>query len=266
MSIHLPVSQGSFAWRMCRMGLPTASEFKRILTPKKLTVSKAGIASVASKLMAERAMMQPLEVDLAGFAQRGDMLEQEGVPYYQMQKDIDVSRDGFYFNPELLIGASPDGVTPDGGLEIKSLSPSKHLRMLMGNEPAEYMAQVQSCMWICERDRWDLLFYHPSLPSKIITVERDDGYIKLLNIALGEFWGAEGEMEKKLESAGVNFDPWRAHIEALRRGELPKDPQARRKRFNMWTGDGVDGAADISASSSAGIAPEAPSATQKMPI
>lgn len=241
MSIHLPVLQGSYEWRMCRMGLPTGSVFCKILTPKRLEVSKDGIRTQAAKLVAERAMMEPLEVDLAGFAQRGDMLEAEAVPWYEMQKDVSVSRDGFYFDPDLLIGASPDGVTPDGGLEIKSLAPAKHLRMLTDPDTTEYMAQVQGCMWLCERDRWDLLYYHPSLPSKIITIERDEEYIGKLTAAIAALSEAIGGMMGKLHDAGVDFEPWGKHVMGLEAGEIPQGERKRKERYDMWSGDGIDG-------------------------
>ena len=224
MSIHLPVQQGTHEWRMCRLGLPTASVFKRLITPKKLDVSKAGIASLASELIAERALMKPLEVDLAGFAERGTMLENEAVPWYEMQRDVTVSRVGFCLDPDALVGCSPDGVTPDGGLEVKSLSPAKHLRILIDGDISDYMAQVQGCMWLCERREWDTLFYHPQLPSRILTVGKDAGYICKLADAVDALNKALASLERKLEAADVDFSPWREHIAARQRGEVPQRP------------------------------------------
>lgn len=237
MSIHFPVLQGSHEWRMCRLGLPTASNLSRILTPKKLAISKPGITTLASDLVAERAMMQPLDIDLAGFAQRGDLLEQEAVPWYEMQRDVTVSRDGFYFDPDRLIGASPDGLTPDSGLEVKSLAPSKHLRMMMNGAPSDYMAQVQTCMWICGREQWDLLFYHPSLPSRIITIPLDGDYVGLLEEALEALAQALNDMMTHLDSAGVDFGPWREHLKARCDGKVPEDPYIiPPRKWDLWRG------------------------------
>lgn len=238
MSIHFPVLQGSYEWRMCRLGLPTASALSRILTPKKLDISKPGIASLASELVAERAMMKPLEVDLAGFAERGTMLEDEAVPWYEMQTNTDVERSGFVFDPDRMVGASPDGLTKSGGLEVKSLSPAKHLRMIVGGDIADYRAQVQACMLVCERPTWDLLFYHPSLPSKIYTIECDAEYLEIMEIALAALREAVDELMERAGSAGVGFHAWGEHLEDRRRGEVPVDPALPRSapKFDMFRG------------------------------
>ena len=231
MIIRLDCTQGSYPWQLCRMGLPTASAFHRILTPKKLGVSKPGIASLAAELIAERLMMTPLEVDAGGFAGRGSELEPEAVAWYEVQTDATVERDGFYFDAERMIGGSPDGVTEDAGIEVKCLSPAKHLRFLLGDPPADYLAQVQASMLLCQRERWDLLFYHPTLPSKIIPIERDEEYIAALLQALEGLRDAVGAMASTLEDAGVDFSPWRKHVEALGRGEVPgRKPE----RFSVW--------------------------------
>lgn len=244
MSVHLKCLQGSPEWRLCRMGLPTASEFHRLVTPKKLEISKSGIASMAAEIIAERALMQPLEIDLAGFAERGDLLEQEAVPWYKFQRDVEVDRDGFYFDPDLMAGASPDGITPTSGLEIKSLAPAKHLRYLLGDAPADYMAQVQGCMWICGRGTWDLLFYHPTLPSKILTIERDEEYISTLQTALDGLGEAIDKMMTLLKDEGVNFVPWAEHVIAMKKGELPQEQINRPKRFDLWSGPLCPGRGD----------------------
>jgi hypothetical protein len=36
------------------------------------------------------------------------------------------------------------------------------------------------CMWITDRQWWDFVSYHESMPALIVRVERDDDYIKLL--------------------------------------------------------------------------------------
>jgi len=231
MPIHLDCIQGTHGWRMCRMGLPTASTFSRILTPKKLTVSKPGIESLSAELVAQRAMMTPLEVDLGSFAGRGSELEPEAVAWYELQTDVEVSRDGFYLDPERMIGGSPDGVTPEAGIEVKCLAPAHHLRFLMGDAPAEYMAQVQASMLLCERDRWDLLFYHPTLPSRILAVARDDEYLAKLTAALDALRVAVDDMTGRLEGAGVDFAPWREHVAAMTRGEVPG---RKAERVDIW--------------------------------
>ena len=53
--------QSSPEWYQARAGIPTASEFGRLLTPKKLQFSKAGARSYACELIAARLMGCPPE-------------------------------------------------------------------------------------------------------------------------------------------------------------------------------------------------------------
>ncbi len=236
MTIEFDTPQGSYSWRMCRLGLPTASAMRRILTPKKLEPSGPGISTLAAELVAERALMEPLDVDLPGFAERGTMLEDEAVPYYEMQTDTEVKRPGFFFDPESLIGASPDGLTETGGLEVKSLAPANHLKAILTGDCGGYMAQIQTCMLLCGRDTWDMLFYHPSLPSRIITVERDEDYAGRLHIVIAALQNSTDQMEKDLLACGLSFGAWAEHLAALVRGETPADPNAKESvlKNSMW--------------------------------
>jgi hypothetical protein len=70
---------------------------------------------------------------------------------------------------------------PDRGLEIKCPAPHTHVSYLVKNKcPAEYIAQIQGSMWICERDQWDFLSFHPDMPPLLITVKRDEKFIATL--------------------------------------------------------------------------------------
>ena len=70
-AIRLDVQQGTIEWVNARLGIPTASQFTRILSPKELKFS-ASATKYALELLAEEALRIPLEGESSAFMQRGD--------------------------------------------------------------------------------------------------------------------------------------------------------------------------------------------------
>ena len=66
--------------------------------------------------------------------------------------------------------------------------------------PADYFTQVQGQMWIAERSQCDLYLYHPDLPSGLITVARDDAFIKTLAEQVTNLIAKRDEFVQVLES------------------------------------------------------------------
>ena len=76
---------------------------------------------------------------------------------------------------------------PDRGLELKCPAPHTHVAYLArGKCPADYVPQVQGCMWICELDQWDFVSFHPDMPPLLVTVERNEAFIDELQMLLGQ--------------------------------------------------------------------------------
>lgn len=92
-------------------------------------------------------------------------------------------------HPQLLCGASPDGLVVDretgelGNLEVKCLEPWNHLyKVIRADEmPDDYIPQVQMQMWINNRDWCDFVGYDPRVKKGlrvfIKRTERDNFYI-----------------------------------------------------------------------------------------
>lgn len=84
------------------------------------------------------------------------------------------------------VGCSPDGLLDDnGGYESKCpYTPAVHLETLLHGMPKEHAGQVQGGMWICKREYWDFVSFHPQFPDEmqlyIERIERDDKYIAML--------------------------------------------------------------------------------------
>jgi hypothetical protein len=68
--IRFNVEQGSQEWAMLRLGIPTASQFARVLTPKTMKTS-GQMADYAHELLAEQVLKIPLDHASTGLMQRG---------------------------------------------------------------------------------------------------------------------------------------------------------------------------------------------------
>lgn len=177
--IALELEQYSPGWWAVRLGLPTASRFKDLLTatgaPSKSTQAYAEY--LAGCLYAGKDID---EWQGNQYTDRGTELEQEARLAYAMSGG-EVQEIGFCTDADGRYGASPDGLVGDDGvLEIKCL-PRKHISMLLywdkhKKVPPEFRAQVQGQLLVTGRNWCDLMFYHPDLPQKIIRVEPDQEY------------------------------------------------------------------------------------------
>jgi len=178
------VDHGSPEWHALRMGIPTASQFHRIVTPAKLSLSKQANGYMCELLAAR--FLGVVNDDGTEFMQRGTLLESKARSWYEFSNDITLDTNVFCTNDEGTIGCSPDAlVGDDGGLEIKCRGADKHIGWLLGYEQAEI--QCQGCMMVTGRQWWDHLHYHPELPPKLVRIERNDEAIERLAEALDGF-------------------------------------------------------------------------------
>lgn len=185
--IRADFDQGSAAWVEARLGLPTASQFHRIITPTTMKLSASAVG-YRHDLLAEWLMGEPLEVVDEGFMDRGVALETGARGFYELVRDTDVERVGFLWRDDRRCGCSPDGlVGTDGGVEIKCPSPGVHVSYLLGGPGDKYRAQIQGNLWIAEREWWDFLSYHPTMPPALVRVARDETFITALASAVTRF-------------------------------------------------------------------------------
>lgn len=209
--IHHDVVQGTEAWLTLRAGIPTASQFHKIITPKTRKLS-AQAEDYLYKLVAERALGRYLE-DTRGFywAERGKELEAHAVAFYEAMRNVTTTPIGFITNDDGTIGASPDRLVGDDGLlEIKCPAPQNHMAYLLGDPvSSDYWLQIQGQLWISERDWTDVVSYHPDLGGTVIRVNRSLEDIAMLEEQIGHHFLAR--LEAMLEAFRV------------RQGGEPKD-------------------------------------------
>lgn len=217
MAIIHTMPQGSDAWRAARLGIPTASQFHRIITAAKGDLSKSA-RKYAHELVAETLLGRPLEAPMMnGFAiQRGVELEPLAVRQYEFSTDAETRPVGFVTSDCGRIGCSPDRliVGARGGLEVKCQLDGNHIGTLIDGPGDDYRQQVQGCLAVCELEWWDLYAYHPALPPVTIRTYRDEPYIAKLQAALVEFLAMRDDMLATVRATG-----WRVPAEEYQ-GEI----------------------------------------------
>lgn len=198
MQIISDLEQGSPEWLAARMGIPTASEFSNLITSTGKRSSS--LPKYAMTLAAETVMGKPEESFKSSWMDRGNELEPMARAWYEFQTDIKIEEVGFVRSDCGTYGCSPDGLSPGSGLELKCPKAETHLGYLIGQKmPSTYIAQVQGCMWVCERDTWDFASFHPELPPFLLTVVRDDDFIATLVGLVNEVTDKKLEILHQLE-------------------------------------------------------------------
>ena len=202
------VEQGSAAWGALRLGIPTASEMKRVVTPTgKLST---GRDTYLAELLAEHVLGEPVTEFGGNFwTERGTMLEPQALEYFQFVNDVEVDKVGIVFNDDSrMVAASPDGlIGDDGGVEIKNPAIQTHLLWLArGGLPKDHYCQVQSSMWITGRNYWHFLSYYPGMPPLDVRCEPDEQYHKALDKYVPQFIDEILAGRERLEQLGAVVD------------------------------------------------------------
>jgi len=178
--------QGSEAWFKVRAGIPTGSEFSKLVTsgasgPPKRSKSFGEYAAV---LAAEAYAGKPVDgFEGNKYTDRGKELEADARTLYEFEHSCEVQQVGFITDDLKRYGVSPDGlVGDDGEVEFKCLIAKRHIAVLLyfkkhGRCQPEYVAQTQGEMFLPKRAWNDLVFFHPDLPSITIRQTPDPVFV-----------------------------------------------------------------------------------------
>ena len=205
--IILECEQGSVPWVEARLGIPTASEFSKVVTPGgKLSASRR---PYLGKLVAEWALGDAAgDIEFGGTAwtERGQILEPKARKAYAFTRDVDPVQVGFVYRDETrLSGCSPDGlVGPDGLLELKCPMAGTHLTWLAQDVvPREHQSQLQGQLWVSQRDWVDFMSFYPGLPPFLVRVAPDPTYQRALDLAIPQFIDEVLAARERLQALGV---------------------------------------------------------------
>ena len=155
--------QGSDEWLQARCGLLTASEMKRIITPKTLKTAADDKASChLYELLAQRITryVEPSYIS-------DDMLRgQEDEVYAKIayaEQGVQVDEMGFITNDRwgFTLGFSPDGlVGEDGFIECKSRCQKQQVATIAaGKMPTDYLLQIQTGFLVSDRAWCDFISF-----------------------------------------------------------------------------------------------------------
>lgn len=179
--IILDCEQGSEEWLEARKGIPTASRFSEIITPKKGDLSSSADGYIA-ELIAEQLGEEPAFTGNQ-WTERGQVLEPEARNWYEFHYALPVEQVGLILRDDRLVAASPDGLIGDNcGIEIKCPAPKTHIKWLIaGGLPDDHKAQVHGNMLLSEKTQWIFVSYCPGLTPLVVDVRWDVFTDKLAN-------------------------------------------------------------------------------------
>ena len=174
--IERPVEQNSVWWEMARAGIPTASEFGNILTPKFQPRTGEMVESYLALKLSERWTETPAPTKVVLAMDFGHILEEKAKPYYTLMFNEEITSCGFATTDDGKIGCSPDGlIGADGGIEIKCPEAKNHVKYLMaGKLPDDYVLQVHGSMFVTGRSFWKFMSYRKDFPAYVTMIERDE--------------------------------------------------------------------------------------------
>lgn len=170
---YVDVMQGSSEWLQARCGIPTASEFHRILTPGTLKVSRQ-MDTYMYRLLAEWMTGTPFADEVRIWStsmEDGLAREQESVEYFELVSGETTSLAGFCLTDDGKVGASPDRFIGDkeGLFEAKNPIASTHVGWLLEEGvPREHLLQVQGQLFVTGLKRHVFLSYYPGLPPLLV--------------------------------------------------------------------------------------------------
>lgn len=192
--IILDFDQRSGEWVQARLGVPSASNFHRILTPGGKPSGQK--EAYLWELIGERMSGIPKDSYVSQAMKRGIETEESARLAYEIVKGVEVQQVGFcFFNEDRKFGSSPDGlVNLNGGIEIKFAEPHVFAKRVHeerhgGWNITEFKPQVQGNLLVTSRQWWDLVTFNPSCdpPILIKRMHRDSEYLAALSVELREF-------------------------------------------------------------------------------
>lgn len=201
--IRHDMEQGTQEWYDARIGIPTASCFDQIITPKTMKPSTSAV-KYRRKLLAEWMLGLSLDEVNTEVMERGKILEAEAVRWYEFETDRDTETVGFITNDAGTVGCSPDRLVGVNGLaEIKCPLPHTHIGYLLDGVDDAYRCQLQGQLWVAEREWVDFVSYHPTMPKVKIRVQRDEPFILALKEAVGAFVESMEQGKQQLIALGA---------------------------------------------------------------
>ena len=192
MNIIWDIEQGSDEWLALRLGKLTASKFADVISKGHGAAPSKTRETYMYQLAADILTQAPQDSFKSSAMEWGNECEPAARAAYELKHGVDVDECAFIELSDR-IGVSPDGLVGlDGLLEIKCPNTTTQIkRVLAGEAPKEYMAQIQGQIWVSGRDWCDFVSFDPRIDGPAgyfeIRVNRDQEYIDILEGKCQEF-------------------------------------------------------------------------------
>jgi hypothetical protein len=225
MPIFHDVAQYSENYDRLKIGIPTSSNFHKIITPQGKPSKQW--REYACVFIAERILQQRIEFYNSPAMERGLIVEAEAADWYEFDRDVTVQRIGFITDNEHTMGCSPDCLVGDDGLlEIKAPLPQTQIGYWISGQLSErFRPQLQGQLYLTQRSWVDILCWHDVLPKLIMRVEPDEKFIIALDRELRIFnYFIEGVMEKIRATHELPMPPSRLALKTALRASLEIAP------------------------------------------
>jgi putative phage-type endonuclease len=191
--------QCSPEWFKVRAGIPTSSEFSKIICcdgkPSKQR------EKYMWRLVGER-LGGIVEESFQSFAMmRGKEKEDEAKKFYTFTREP-IQSVGFCLSDCGRFGASTDGLIGDKGVfELKCPEMATHVGYLLAEPkiPTEYYQQTQGELFVTGREYVEFLSYYPGLKPFLVRERPDDVFQKALKRELELFCEELEELTNKLK-------------------------------------------------------------------
>ena len=196
----LDVVQNSPEWFAARCGIPTASNFDKIITAKGEPSKQR--TKYLYQLAGERIAGKSEETYQNATMIRGIEMEDEARKLYEVITGGEVVKVGLCITEgKTIYAASPDGLFKEDGLvEIKCPLITTHVSYLLnGGLVEDYFQQLQGQLLVTDRKWVEIISYYPGLKPLVIPVNRDEKFLKALKVELELFCSELEEVINKIK-------------------------------------------------------------------
>ena len=198
--IVLDCNQGESEWLSARVGIPTSSNFDKIITTKGER-SKQYLKYLYT-LAGERFIGKKEDTFQSLAMQKGIETEAEARAFYELTNGVEVIQCGIcYSDDKKLWASSPDGlVGKDGLVEVKCpLLSTQVYYIVEGGLVEDYYQQLQGQLFVTGRKWVDIISYYPAMRPVIIRITPDPKFQKALAVELEVFVKRLDEITAKLK-------------------------------------------------------------------
>jgi hypothetical protein len=184
MAEEFKVEQRTDEWLAKKAGKISASKMKHALAfSKRDGKPLQARQDYTVELAYERLSGTSIGIPMTPAMQWGVDVEPAARAAYEARKGVIIVPAGFLIMDNKYIGCSPDGLLPEGGIEIKCpFNPTVHALTWLNGMPEEHRPQLQCSMMVTGAPWWDFVSYDPRAPEAgrlyIQRIERDEEYIK----------------------------------------------------------------------------------------